>query len=180
VVLVAAAWAAAWAAWTSDPSRHRIERAAFWPPFCIIAAPAGWFCLAPVAVWPDGHGGASGKAGRRAWASRQGTRDNSGQGWRPCWSNTFRTCERREDQDPTFVVRGSPRFDARCDFPKERAARLTSPDPIRQTLIARTGQNMPQETLICRAAFNTVQAAKFPLPHRPSGRRLRSLFQTEI
>ena len=56
----------------------------------------------------------------------------------------------------TTVVLGKPSFYARCGFSSARAARLTSPYPIDHTLIARPGDDTPDESLLYPAAFNEV------------------------
>jgi len=120
-----------------------------------MIAPEGWFCLAPVAVLPDWQGGALG----REWPGleadfRFGTR-------------IVQSCVRmfvegpirgvtERGLTPTLVVLGEPSFYARCGFSRERAARLTSPYPISHTLIARRGEDIPEDVLVYPTAFDGV------------------------
>lgn len=130
-----------------------------------MVAPEGWYCLAPVAVWPDWQNGALGR------------REGATQGF----VNTFRFGSRLVhgladtflDPDglwalqrarkgevlaepPTLVVLGKPSFYGRAGFSQARAARLTTRYPLENTLIARPGTDVPQATLIYPAAFDGV------------------------
>ena len=91
--------------------------------------PAGWVCLAPVAVAPDwqrrGIGGQLMKAVQK-WIA---------------------------DRDLTAVVLGDPAYYGRRGFSLARAQNLTSPYPVDHTLLAGSGQNAPTETLIYPPAF---------------------------
>ena len=74
------------------------------------------------------------------------------------WGTRFVTAALRlmAIKGATTVVLGKPSFYARCGFSQSRAARLTSPYPIKNTLIARPGDDTPQDALIYPAAFNGV------------------------
>ena len=96
-----------------------------------MKAPAGWVCLAPVAVEPSfqrrGIGGKLMKAVQK-WIS---------------------------ERDLTAVVLGNPSYYGRRGFSLARAQNLTSPYPVDHTLLAGPGQNAPTETLIYPPAFGT-------------------------
>ena len=97
-----------------------------------MRSPKNWLCLAPVAIDPDwqrqGHG-------RRMigllaeWARLSG-----------CY----------------VVVLGEPGFYERAGFSVARAAKLTSPYPITNTLLAGPGSDVPEQTLIYPKAFETL------------------------
>lgn len=59
-----------------------------------------------------------------------------------------------EDGKPTLVVLGKPWFYARCGFSSAKAARLKASYPVQNLLIARAGDDIPEETLIYPAAFD--------------------------
>ena len=56
----------------------------------------------------------------------------------------------------TLVALGKPSFYTRCGFSQTRAAALTLPYPIQNTLIARPGDDIPNMRLIYPTAFNAV------------------------
>jgi putative acetyltransferase len=123
-----------------------------------MVAPEGWFALAPVAVLPRCQNGVLGirdgdESLRHSY--RFGTRlvgmlgEMFNGGMVP---SVFRP----SDGLPTLVVLGKPSFYARCGFSLERAVRLTGPYPIANTLIARAGDDVPEETLVYPAAFDGV------------------------
>ena len=91
--------------------------------------PKGWLCLAPVAIHPD------------LQRQRHGKRMI---GLLTEWAKASRSF---------IVVLGQPDFYAKGGFSLERAAKLTSPYPITQTLLAGPGDDMPQESLIYPTAF---------------------------
>ena len=94
--------------------------------------PAGWLCLAPVAIHPELQGQNHGKrmiGQLGAWARATGN---------------------------TIVVLGQPEFYAKCGFSVERAARLTSPYPVTHTLLIGPGEDAPAETLVYPKAFGPV------------------------
>ena len=117
-----------------------------------MAAPEGWFCLAPVAVLPEWQGGALAAGRPRLEAAfHLGSR---------IVRETVETFASRPVRNvterglvPTLVVLGDPRFYARCGFSLERAARLVSPYPVDHTLIARPGDDVPEAKLVYPAAF---------------------------
>jgi putative acetyltransferase len=97
-----------------------------------MRAPEGWLCLAPVAIAPDWQGSGHGRRmiGMLAeWARR---------------SETY------------VVVLGQVPFYTRAGFDAERAARLSSPYPVAQTLLAGPGDEVPEATLIYPKAFQTL------------------------
>lgn len=101
-----------------------------------LVAPEGWLALAPVAIAPP-------------W---QGQR----------WGTRLVTAVRRltEIKGQTVVVLGKPSFYGRCGFSSSRAAGLTSPYPLQNTLISgpRTDSptDNPSQTLIYPTAFQGV------------------------
>lgn len=109
-----------------------------------MIAPRGWACLAPVAVRPEWQRGAL-------------ARIDNGTPWQIGTEMMRGLAEgiraRREGLPETAVVLGEPAFYGRCGFSLERAARLRSPYPIGHTLIARPGDDVPEETLVYPAAF---------------------------
>jgi putative acetyltransferase len=124
-----------------------------------MKAPHGWFCLGPVAVMPEWQNGVLGLrngAGsmRNSW--RFGTR--LVRTFSELFSKDVHFLPRAmfPGNPPTLVVVGRPSFYARCGFSLERAARLTSPYPIANTLIARAGEDVPEETLVYPPAFDGV------------------------
>lgn len=94
-----------------------------------MRAPAGWLCLAPVAVAPEVQ--------RRGLGRRM-------TGFLAAWAGAAQR---------TVVVLGDPSFYARAGFSAERAARLVTPYPVEHTLIARPGNDVPAERLVYPAAF---------------------------
>lgn len=100
--------------------------------FSRMTAPEGWLALAPVAIAPDWQG--------QRWGTRLVTA----------------ALRLMAIKGATTVVLGKPSFYARCGFSQSRAANLTSPYPIKNTLIARPGEDIPAETLIYPAAFSKV------------------------
>ena len=98
----------------------------------MMRRPKHWLCLAPVAIDPDWQGMGH---GRRMiglvseWARLSG-----------CY----------------VVVLGQPGFYARAGFSLARAAKLTSPYPVTNTLLAGPGADVPEQTLIYPKAFETL------------------------
>ena len=94
-----------------------------------MKSPAGWLCLAPVAIAPGWQGRGHGRrlvSQLAAWA----------------------------DQTQTVIaVLGAPAFYAKAGFVAAAAAALTSPYPVAQTLLAGAGGKVPQQKLIYPAAF---------------------------
>ncbi len=115
-----------------------------------MVAPAGWGCLAPVAVLPEWQRGA-------LW---RGRRED---GWKEDWRFGTRLVSMIVESilhnagnpraPQTLVVLGEPGFYERCGFSLARAQRLTSPYPLSHTLIARPGNDVPEERLVYPAAF---------------------------
>lgn len=62
----------------------------------------------------------------------------------------------RIESPRTLVVLGEPAFYERCTFCRSRAARLRSAYPLSHLMIARPGDDIPEETLIYPAAFESV------------------------
>jgi len=95
----------------------------------VMRAPKNWLCLAPVAIHPD-------------W---QGKRH--GQRMIGLLSEWARISGRM------VVVLGAVGFYERAGFSQARAARLTSPYPIKNTLLVGPGQDSPDKTLTYPRAF---------------------------
>jgi putative acetyltransferase len=120
-----------------------------------MVAPAGWFALAPVAVLPEWQNGALA-------ADRPGLQNHFRFGSRIVRQAASLFVDHADllrktwalDAAPTLVVVGKPSFYARCGFSAKRAARLRSPWPAANTLIAREGQDIPEERLVYPRAFD--------------------------
>ena len=94
-----------------------------------MGAPAGWLCLAPVAIAPDWQGRGHGRrlvAQLAAWADRA---------------------------KMPVVVLGQPAFYGRAGFSSAAARHLTSPYPVDHTLLAGVGDKAPAAALRYPAAF---------------------------
>ncbi len=116
-----------------------------------MRAPEGWACLAPVAVLPRFQKQA---ADPRA-ADRKffviGTNLVSMLAGSVRINQGFR--EEGNDAPSTILVLGKPGFYERAGFSLARAQKLTSPYPIEFTLISRSGEDIPEETLVYPPAF---------------------------
>jgi putative acetyltransferase len=118
-----------------------------------MVAPENWFCLAPVAVWPDLQRG----AGAEGEAVHLGSRLVRGivETYSSKEMLGARGCP-KGDGPVTLVVLGKPSFYSRAGFSHRRAARLNSPYPVASTLILRPGDDLPSETLVYPQAFASV------------------------
>ncbi len=96
-----------------------------------FGAPHGWLALAPVATLPEFQGRGFGLSLVRAVCARHA-------------------------KAQTIVVLGRPEFYQRAGFSLKRAARLTSPYPIANTLLSGPGADQPDKTLVYPAAFGAV------------------------
>jgi putative acetyltransferase len=97
-----------------------------------MLSPAGWICLAPVAVWPALRSqGLGSRVVQMAldWASAR---------------------------DATLVVLGDPDWYGARGFSQHRARNLKSPYPLDFTLLAGPGADAPFETLVYPAAFDQL------------------------
>lgn len=94
-----------------------------------MRAPKNWLCLAPVAIHPD-------------WQHKR-----HGQRMIGMLSEWARISGR------SVVVLGPVGFYDRAGFSQARAARLISPYPIEQTLLAGPGTDAPEKTLTYPKAF---------------------------
>ncbi len=127
-----------------------------------MVAPQNWFCLGPVAVLSAWQNGALARDERTRGSFRFGSRlvreyaEDFAQGRDWHTQMLARVGLLHGDEPPTLVVVGKPSFYARAGFSMHRAARLTSPYPLHLTLIARPGDDVPEETLIYPAAFTGV------------------------
>ena len=95
-----------------------------------MVAPQDWLCLAPVAVHPD-------------WQRKGQGRMMMGL-----------LCEWAKTAGRYVVVLGQVGFYQSGGFSLARAARLTSPYPIRNTLLAGPDRDVPVETLQYARAFD--------------------------
>ncbi|MEM6624341.1 MAG: N-acetyltransferase [Pseudomonadota bacterium] len=127
-----------------------------------MRAPQGWGCLAPVAVRPEWQ------RGRLVELYGHTVRPASGTDAR----NPLRIGSRlismlrhlidvrlsmqNADLPSTLVVLGEPSFYERGGFSRARAQGLCSPYPLSHTLILRTGNDVPEETLVYPAAFDAT------------------------
>ncbi len=95
-----------------------------------MVAPSDWLCLAPVAIAPDWQGRGHGRrlvAQLASWATQTAS---------------------------PIVVLGEPSFYEKAGFSGSLAKRLTSPYPIKNTLLAGVGDSAPQVALRYPAAFD--------------------------
>lgn len=97
-----------------------------------MVAPEGWLCLAPVAVEPKAQGLGHGK-----------TLLNLVLKW-------------ARERDATVVVLGNPDFYGTRGFSQDRAAKLQSRYPVKYTLLAGPGDDVPEETLVYPPAFDDL------------------------
>lgn len=97
-----------------------------------MVAPAGWLALAPVAIAPEWQ------------AKRIGSRMVAG------------AMRLMAIKGATVVVLGKPSFYSRAGFSQARAAHLVTRFPIKNTLIARPGTDLPEGTLTYPPAFDAV------------------------
>lgn len=117
-----------------------------------MVAPAGWGCVAPVAVLPECQNGALAPTPEQSRHYRMGSRLTA---WLPELVRMKASAQGAEKDVPTtLVVVGKPSFYVRAGFSQTRAAGLTSQYPLEYTLIARPGDDVPTETLIYPAAFD--------------------------
>ena len=109
-----------------------------------MQAPVGWACLAPLAVLPRFQRGiAAPDASQKRFYSI---------GSRLC-SEIAMLAGRVAATPHTIVVLGDNRFYERAGFSATRARKLSSPYPVEHTLIARPGDDVPEETLVYPRAF---------------------------
>lgn len=94
--------------------------------------PKGWLCLAPVAIHPE--------------LQRQG-RGKRMIGILTEWARLTKT---------PIVVLGQPAFYAAAGFTQSHAENLTSPYPIKNTLLAGMTEPGPAQTLVYSKAFDGV------------------------
>lgn len=94
-----------------------------------MVRPKGWLCLAPVAIHPDIQ--------RRGHGKRM-------MGMLTEWARLTET---------PVVVLGDPAFYERAGFSRACAARLSSPYPIENAMLAGVGGAAPQQTLVYPEPF---------------------------
>lgn len=112
-----------------------------------MRAPAGWACLAPLAVLPRLQRGAAAPSPSLRHAYGIGTR-------LVAQIAEAVACGAPQSGPSTVVVLGEPDFYRRAGFSSERARNLTSPYPIEFTLIARPSDDAPTERLAYPLAFD--------------------------
>lgn len=144
-----------------DPARNNRSTIGAYAAISRMVAPENWFCLAPVAVKPEWQNGMLAFNHPTRNSYRFGTRLVRMVADPFLYHDLARAMLSRAgllegDEPPTLVVLGKPSFYARCGFSQARAAKLISPYPITHTLIARPGDDVPQETLIYPKAFDGV------------------------
>lgn len=117
-----------------------------------MQSPHGWACLAPVAVLPrlQNAAAAPDEAHRRHYAI--GTRLVSEIALAIATIDHLHA----KDRPDTIVVLGKPSFYERAGFSLSRAQKLSSPYPIKHTLIARRSDDVPVETLVYPPAFDVL------------------------
>lgn len=97
-----------------------------------MVAPAGWLCLAPIAVAPEIQGKGYGV------------------------KLVKRVAEIANEAGPEVVVLGKPSFYEASGFSNERAANLISPYPVKYTSLAGPMDGAPAEELIYPEAFSKM------------------------
>ncbi|MEP2947159.1 MAG: N-acetyltransferase [Lentilitoribacter sp.] len=116
-----------------------------------MKSPDGWACLGPVAVRPEFQNGAlsPNNENRRYWSF--GTRLVQ----ELCLFYTMPALPNMIERGfpEAIVVLGKKSFYERAGFNSERAQKLASPFPIEHTLIAKAGDDIPEETLVYPDAF---------------------------
>lgn len=113
--------------------------------------PEGWACLAPLAVLPEFQNG--------ALAPNQSTKAYYSFGTRLVKDIVMITSHKTRENTTntnfpdTIVVLGKPNFYQRAGFDLLRAQKLISPYPLKYTLIARPGDDIPEEELQYPSSF---------------------------
>ncbi|WP_083099314.1 GNAT family N-acetyltransferase [Pseudophaeobacter leonis] len=129
-----------------------------------MQAPAGWACLAPVAVRPEWQGGKQAENNPNMEAGGPGDELYRGP-WR-FGSRMLRELSGLYDipsnrlqasLPEAIVVLGRPSFYARAGFSLALAQNLISPYPLDHTLILKRGDDVPEGTLIYPAAFSKIE-----------------------
>lgn len=128
-----------------------------------MQAPAGWACLAPIAVRPEWQGGRLADSLPKVYAAGVEVKRH-----RPSFRFGSRMLQELEamfeiplERLPagvpnTIVVLGKPSYYGRYGFSLERAQKLQSPYPLEYTLILRRGEDSPAQTLVYPQAFSQV------------------------
>ncbi|MEM7189844.1 MAG: N-acetyltransferase [Pseudomonadota bacterium] len=111
-----------------------------------MRAPIGWACLAPVAVLPRLQRGAIAPPDAGFGPHNIGTR----------LVGEIAASAGTSDELRTIVVLGDTGFYSRAGFSHERVQRLSSPYGTEHTLIARPGEDVPEEELIYAKAFEAL------------------------
>lgn len=116
-----------------------------------MKSPNGWACLGPVAVHPEFQNGALSPNDEMRTYWSFGTRLIR----ELCDFYSFPVSTNMIDRGfpKAIVVLGKKTFYERAGFSSERAQKLISPFPIEHTLIAKAGNDMPEETLVYPDAF---------------------------
>ena len=120
-----------------------------------MRAPKGWALLCPVAVLPRFQNGAAAPDKRAKKFYAFGTRLVDEIALVTKVDESLRP--REHDFPKTVVAIGKARFFERAGFSLTRARRLISPYPASDTLIARPGDDIPNETLEFPAAFQALR-----------------------
>ena len=116
-----------------------------------MKSPDDWACLGPVAVRPEFQNGAlrTNYEMRSDWSI--GTRLVRRFPDFYKFPASLDTIQNRFPE--AIVVLGKKSFYQRAGFSSERAQKLISPFPIEHTLIAKAGDDIPEETLVYPDAF---------------------------
>jgi putative acetyltransferase len=117
--------------------------------------PDGWACLAPLAVLPQFQNAAAAPDQSLKKYYSFGTRLAS-EIADMVKSSREATSNERKIPD-TVVVLGKPSFYERAGFSSIRAQKLISPYPVKFTLIARPGDDVPQEVIVYPPAFDEFE-----------------------
>lgn len=117
-----------------------------------MKAPRGWACLGPIAVLPRMQRGAADPNGSARWHYAVGKRMIDLVASTVEIAPNFR--ERSRELPTTVVVTGIPEFFQLSRFSLARARNLVTPFSVDCTLIARPGDDVPDETLVYPPAFD--------------------------
>ncbi|KIC35538.1 GNAT family N-acetyltransferase [Leisingera sp. ANG-M7] len=128
-----------------------------------MQAPAGWACLAPMAVRPEWQDGKLADSLPKVHAAGVEVKRH-----RPSFRFGSLMLQQLEamfefplERLPagvprTIVVLGKPSFYGRYGFSLERARKLKSPYPLEYTLILRRGDDVPEAELVYPRAFSSL------------------------
>lgn len=113
-----------------------------------MQSPAGWLCLAPVAVLPEFQRGVLAPAGQSKGPWQVGRRLVSEIG--------VAVSDPGLTAIPAVVVLGQPEFYEKCEFYRRKAINLKTPYLLEYTMLAAPGEAAPVAELRYPAAFGAV------------------------